>query len=156
MKGLLLVSLFMPIMAYSETPTSKIEDIICLAQNIYFEARNQSDLGKEAVAEVVFNRVKDERYPNTICSVVKQAQQSFGRIIINKCQFSWYCDGRSDYPKDAKSWTASIRIAQHMINNGTRELTQGSTHYHSVTVSPYWKESLNKIVQIDDHIFYKE
>lgn len=156
MKRLLLLSLLIPSISHSEIYASKIEDIVCLAQNIYFEARNQSDLGKEAVAEVVLNRVKSTKYPSTVCSVTKQAKQHFGKILINKCQFSWYCDGRSDAPTDTQSWIKSIKIAQQMLDRDTRNLTQGSTHYHSVTVSPYWKKSLNRVVQIDDHIFYKE
>lgn len=129
---------------------------MCLAQNIYFEARSQSALGKEAVAEVVLNRVNSTKYPNTVCEVVKQARQHNGRVIINKCQFSWYCDGQSDIPKDINAWILCVKIAQHILMNGQRTLTQGSTHYHAASVSPYWKESLQKIVQIDDHIFYKE
>jgi len=156
MKIILLLSLLIPSIAHSEMYASKIHDIVCLAQNIYFEARNQSDLGKEAVAEVVLNRVKSTSYPSTVCSVTKQAKQRFGKILTNKCQFSWYCDGKSDIPTDTQSWIKSIKIAQQILSHDSRNLTQGSTHYHSVTVSPYWKKSLNRVVQIDDHIFYKE
>ena len=34
----------------------------CMAQNIYFEAANQSFAGKLAVAHVVINRVNDTKY----------------------------------------------------------------------------------------------
>ena len=37
----------------------------CLALNVYHEAKNQSLIGQVAVAQVVMNRVHDERYPNT-------------------------------------------------------------------------------------------
>ena len=46
--------------------------LMCLALNIYHEAKNQSFIGQVAVAQVVMNRVKDTRYPNTVCEVVKQ------------------------------------------------------------------------------------
>ena len=48
--------------------------LVCLALNVYHEAKNQSFLGQVAVAQVVMNRVKDKRYPNTVCEVVKQGQ----------------------------------------------------------------------------------
>ena len=44
----------------------------CMADNIYFEARNQGTAGWSAVASVTLNRVKDKRFPNTVCEVVKQ------------------------------------------------------------------------------------
>ena len=39
----------------------------CLADNMYFEARNQGTAGITAVSNVVLNRVRSEMYPNTIC-----------------------------------------------------------------------------------------
>ena len=44
----------------------------CLAENVYFEARNQGTAGWSAVISVTLNRVKDKRFPNTVCEVVKQ------------------------------------------------------------------------------------
>ncbi len=48
--------------------------VICLAENIYFEARNQGTAGWMAVANVTINRRNDSRFPNTICDVVYEAQ----------------------------------------------------------------------------------
>ena len=45
---------------------------ICLALNTYHEAKNQSLVGQIATAQVVMNRVEDNRFPNTIWEVVKQ------------------------------------------------------------------------------------
>ena len=75
---------------------------ICLALNTYHEAKNQSLVGQIATAQVVMNRVADDRYPNTVCEVVKQGHTSFlkkfnkNNAIRHRCQFSWYCDGKSD------------------------------------------------------------
>jgi spore germination cell wall hydrolase CwlJ-like protein len=35
------------------------------------------------------------------------------------------------------------------------DITEGSTHYHSTSVHPYWADSLTKVVTVDQHIFYK-
>jgi spore germination cell wall hydrolase CwlJ-like protein len=48
------------------------EMLTCLALNVYHESKNQSIIGQYAVAQVTLNRVKDERFPNNICDVVKQ------------------------------------------------------------------------------------
>ena len=51
-----------------------IEEARCLAENIYHEARGQGTAGWLAVAAVTLNRVTDERFPDTICGVVFQAE----------------------------------------------------------------------------------
>ena len=59
----------------SMTPTPSVSDNRskeCLAMNMYHEARNQGTAGILAVSAVVFNRVNDSRFPNTICGVVEQ------------------------------------------------------------------------------------
>jgi len=130
----------------------------CLALNIYFEARNQSYDGQLAVSHVVLNRVKHEKFPNNICDVVKEANYtSGGHLIRHKCQFSWYCDGLSDQPKELEVWKRSQKVARDayaLYINGY-DLTEGSTHYHSNKVDPYWNKSMTHIARIDDHFFYK-
>jgi N-acetylmuramoyl-L-alanine amidase len=130
----------------------------CLAQNIYFEARNQSYVGKLATAHVVFNRMADPRFPSTACDVVKQARyDKSGRIIRNKCQFSWYCDGLSDKPKEHLAWEDAISAAEDAMilwNNGY-DMSEGATFYHSRNVNPRWNRNMEMTVQIDDHLFYR-
>ena len=77
------------------------QSMVCLAKNIYFEARDQSTKGQIGVALVTINRVNSKHFPNTLCKVVHQGQiNRYGKMILHKCHFSWYCDGKSDTPKD--------------------------------------------------------
>jgi spore germination cell wall hydrolase CwlJ-like protein len=46
--------------------------LVCLALNTYHEARDQPFIGQVAVAQVVMNRVRDDRYPDNPCDVIKQ------------------------------------------------------------------------------------
>ena len=73
---------------------------MCMALNIYHEAKNQSMLGQIAVGQVVMNRVEDTRFPDNVCDVVTQAVTYKGtdKPVLHKCQFSWYCDGQKDEP----------------------------------------------------------
>ena len=48
------------------------EEAHCLALNVYYETRSDNLAGMYAVSDVVLNRVRDDRYPNTICEVVYQ------------------------------------------------------------------------------------
>ena len=136
-------------------------DRYCLAQNIYFEAANQPQAGRMAVAHVVLNRVQDGQFPDTVCDVVYQAKYKEnwkGNMmpVRNRCQFSWFCDGKSDEPLDTDTFFESYLIAQDVIYGKYPDITEGATHYHSIWVEPYWAETLNETVQISDHIFYKQ
>lgn len=132
----------------------------CLAQNIYFESANQPFAGRVAVANVAVNRSKDAQFPSTICDVVYQAklrENWKGNMvpIRNKCQFSWYCDGKSDEPTDSTTWMESLHIADLVISGKMPDITSGSLWYHADFVSPYWAPYLTEVVTIDNHIFYK-
>ena len=133
----------------------------CLAKNIYFEAGNQPLAGKLAVAHVVRNRVEDSQFPDTYCGVIYQTKKWRTSWTGNKvpvrgmCQFSWFCDGRSDEPLDTDTFFESYLIASDVLMGKYPDITEGATHYHSVMVEPYWAETLNETVQITDHIFYK-
>ena len=121
------------------------KDLDCLAKTIYFEAGNQSYLGKLAVARVVLNRVKDAKYPNTICDVIYQ-----------KKQFSWVDRRKSHEPKSDRWWKESLDIAGTVIEGQTTPLfDENVTHYHADYVNPKWAKELKQVAKIDQHIFYK-
>ena len=135
-------------------------DIYCMAQNIYFEAGNQPLAGKIAVAQVVLNRLEHPNYPTTMCDVIYQAKWKenwLGKMvpIRNQCQFSWFCDGKSDDPVDSPTWMLSLHVARDVVQGKYGDITEGSTHYHSIYVHPYWADSLNETVVINEHVFYK-
>ena len=135
-----------------------IEALMCLALNVYHEAKNQSLIGQIAVAQVVMNRVQDERYPNTVCEVVKQGPTYSWKTdfpVRNRCQFSWYCDGKSDTPKEKTAWQQAMMVADGVYYRRVYDLVDGATHYHAYYVNPSWAESKTYIARIDDHIFYR-
>ena len=131
----------------------------CLALNVYFEARNQSIMGQMAVAHVTLNRVYDKRFPKTICGVVKQGKYYGNSPRRDKCQFSFWCDGRSDKPKNIPAWNNAKKIANHVLNNHSKtnqDVTHGALYYHATYVKPDWsKFNLEHSITIGDHIFYR-
>ena len=142
------------------------QDTTCLALNIYFEARDQTTKGQMAVALVTINRVNSKRFPNTICKVVKQANRKHGKVVRNKCHFSWYCDGKPDNPKNKIAWKVAVTISKAMLEQpgvyfkryGERwkvnDFLNGATHYHRNDVDPYWNRKMLIVATIGDHIFY--
>ena len=129
----------------------------CMALNVYYEARGSNLADQAAVADVVMNRVNDSRYPDTVCSVVKQGlKDSNGNMRRNKCQFSWYCDGKHDRPQDEDRWVEAQSIAWNMVEeNKYRGITEGATHYHATYVNPRWASTLQLVGRIGAHIFYR-
>ena len=135
-------------------------DVYCLAQNIYFESGNQPMVGKIAVSHVVMNRVESSLYPDTICDVIYDAEYRENWLgnyvpVRNRCQFSWFCDGKSDEPVDSKTWIESLLLARRIYDGEWTDITEGATHYHADYIYPFWADSLNKTTTIDNHIFYK-
>tara|TARA_Y100000389_G_C17423552_1_gene498185 strand:- start:708 stop:1316 length:609 start_codon:yes stop_codon:yes gene_type:complete len=130
----------------------------CLATNVYYETMASSLVDSMSVTDVVLNRVAHEKYPNTPCDVVHQSYlNDKGEPLRNKCQFSWYCDGKADEPQDQISWEQSIEHAAIMYTTGKwRGITEGATHYHATYVSPKWAQDYTKIAQIGAHIFYRQ
>ena len=135
----------------------------CLAKNMYYEARNQGTAGGLAVTAVVLNRVNDRRFPNTVCEVITQGptraswKDSRVRIPIkNRCQFSWFCDGKSDNPKDLKSYDLMLGFAEMLLSGGPFiDITDGAQFYHADYVRPSWAKTKKRTIEIEDHIFYR-
>jgi spore germination cell wall hydrolase CwlJ-like protein len=119
--------------------------------------RNESTAGQIAVTQVVFNRVKSTRFPSTSCDVIQQGKHVNGFPVLNRCQFSWYCDGRGDIPHNMKAFEKSQKLAELLFfsKDWLPDLTDGSLWYHADYVSPKWSFTRKKTLTIDTHIFYK-
>ena len=133
----------------SSTPVAESE---CLAQNIYYESRNQSPIGQMAVAEVTMNRVNSHKFPNNVCDVVYQPGA-----------FSWtYYEDITTIPpifpntieKDA--WQKALVISKIYIAGMESDLTKNALYYHKTTISPYWSNYFSETVTIGDHVFYSD
>ena len=125
--------------------------LMCLALNVYHETRGQPMAEGYAVSHVVLNRVKHDRWPNDVCSVVKQGYKKGSK----KCQFSWYCDGKPDTPYEKRAWVLSQLIAHDVLEGTVVDNTNGATHYHAHYVNPWWAKKLTKTVLLKTHIYYK-
>lgn len=149
-----------------EDPFFKNNEITCLAKNMYFEARSEGIAGVVATTQVVYNRVDSEEYPNTICEVIEQAkisqwwlkEKGVIKPIKNKCQFSWFCDGYSDEPKDDKTYSELFSLAEEFVNGDHKnmiDITGGALWYHADYVHPRWANSKEVTAKVGRHIFYK-
>ena len=132
-------------------------ELECLSKNIYFEASTESTAGKIAVGQVVLNRKDSVSFPNTVCDVVYEGKHyKSGFPVRDRCQFSWYCDGKHDRPFRGKLWENSVELAKFLLeSNDLVDITDGATFYHADYISaPRWASAKIKTVTIDRHIFY--
>ena len=100
----------------------------------------------------MLNRVADPAFPGTVCDVVRQG----GDHRRFRCQFSWWCDGRSDRPGDESAWRRSLQLALAVYRGHLADPTEGAKWYHAVYVTPDWRQAFRQGPRIGRHIFYQE
>ena len=135
-----------------------ISAVACMALALYFEARGEPAIGQIAVGHVILNRTMDKRFPKNVCEVVFQGQTYKWKPdlpIRHRCQFSFYCDGKSDKPGNHTAHVEAVYLSKMILDSRLPDPTEGSTHYHSVAVLPSWASSKTAVVRINNHIFYR-
>lgn len=121
----------------------------CLALAMYFEARAEGRDGMRAVGHVILNRVADSRFPSTVCGVVQQGGEGRG------CQFSWYCDGRSDVPTHRRSWRRAGALSYQLLADRLLDTTEGALFYHATWIGVPWTRPRTPTRVIGNHAFYR-
>jgi spore germination cell wall hydrolase CwlJ-like protein len=134
----------------------KADDFNCLVEALYHEARSEDIVPMLAVANVILNRVKHKKFPNTICEVVHQGKYWKGNPVRDKCHFSYWCDGRPEKFTDMTGLIKSINVAEMSLKGIQVRQTSQATHYHAYYVTPKWasNSAFKLLGQIGTHIFY--
>lgn len=129
------------------------EAVDCLALTMYWEAKAEGAEGMRAVGAVVLNRVAHPQFPSTVCGVVKQGGEQ------PPCQFSWWCDGKSDQPTEARAWVLAERLARTILaepsQQARRDPTRGALFFHSKRIRTPWVLPRQRTAQIGGHVFYR-
>ena len=130
-------------------------ELKCLAENIYYEAGQESYAGKIAVANVTMNRVKSDMYPKTVCGVVYEGSKNPQTIA---CQFSWTCDGSTGRTKNPVTWAQSVSVAKMVLTGDKQvaDITDGALFFHANYVKPDWSRLYTRVATIDNHLFYRK
>lgn len=118
--------------------------ILCLALNIYHEARGEPELGQIAVGTVTMNRANWE--VKEICPVVYAPKQ-----------FSWTNFKKRLDVKPSEndpSWQRAQRLAHRIVHGELEDVTNGATYFHNHRVKPYWRKTFQRTMVIGNHTFY--
>ena len=127
--------------AYQTVKATNAE-LLCLAKNIYYEARGEPMHGKIAVAQVTLNRVTHRtQFEASICGVV-----------YAKNQFSWTMEKHRE-PR-GEAWLEAQALAKAVVI-GTAHLPKfKALYFHNLTVKPKWNQTKELVARIGNHIFY--
>lgn len=119
------------------------QDLKCLADNIYHEARGEGLIGMEAVAHVTLNRVMAPGFPSSVCEVVYQPYQ-----------FSW-TEMKGQLGIYEKNVYAQAKAIAVFVAETGEDITKGSLFFHSVNVKPSWRNSMEYALTVNNHVFYR-
>ena len=153
---------------------NKNDELMCLACNLYHEARGESETDQMMVGHTTYNRVKNKHYPNDVCSVVWQKtlktwteELSNGDVIQHQRwipQFSWTLDGLSDRVHEGESWRTALAIAKLVklhhedeyfmfLPDGVDDIDNVMWFYNPDKVNPFWAEEKVEVVRTSGHRF---
>lgn len=133
--------------------------LLCMALNIYHEARSEPVKGQIAVAQVTLNRVNHKHYPNSVCEVVTQRKQfswTIGKLkpVKKQGKVIGYRLKPNAIPKEDKAWQRSVSVARYVMSGKSRDLSNGAIFYHTKQVNPYWNRDKQLVTQLGNHVFY--
>lgn len=131
----------------------RADDLQCLAENIYFEARGEPLDGQYAVAEVTLNRTRAQHFPHTVCAVVHETRWDPSRRR-HVADFSWTELGALS-PEDGPAWKQAMAVASAVYDDLHPQLVPGALYYHATSVRPEWARSRRAVAAIGNHIFYR-
>jgi N-acetylmuramoyl-L-alanine amidase len=131
------------------------DELVCLALNDYWEARSESLAGRIAVARVVLNRAMDSRWSSNLCDIIKQTTWQGEN---KRCQFSWYCEGKTDAMAEPDQWRLSLKIAVAVLQKDCAipDPTGGALWYHADFTRPAWAVGYESTTIIGNHVFYRD
>ena len=125
-------------------------DPLCLATTVYLEARDQTELGQRAVAEVALRRRDSGQWGASICEVV-MARKQFAPTIVNP----------GLRMKNLEAWEKAVQVAFQAQHDWTlpvgqrNEVVPGASHFAALDLaSPAWA-SAPRVATIGDHTFFR-
>ncbi len=124
-------------------------DPLCLATTVYLEARDQSELGQRAVAEVALRRHEDGRWGDSVCEVVTAPKQFAPTLVNPNFEMS-----------SLASWQTAFDVAfaaqadWQLPRDARHEVVPGASHFAAHFVSPTWS-TYPRVATIGGHTFYR-
>ncbi len=127
------------------------KDSILLARFIFSEARHEDIDTWQAVANVVLNRVKHEKYPSDVSEVMFQKQQ----FSFSNKKNRDYALVQSMIPGSSELFDEMLEFSQKILSGEITDNTEGAVSYHLGRRAPRWSRRMMFTKQIGPYKFYK-
>ena len=125
-----------------------VDDLVCVALNVYHEARGESDAGQRAIAHVTLNRVRHPAFPATVCAVV-------GQCAGGSCQFGWVSRASAE-PREPRAWARALEIAAAALAGQSADPTRGAHYFtRADRPTPGWARRFAETATIGAHRFLR-
>jgi spore germination cell wall hydrolase CwlJ-like protein len=125
-------------------------DSLCLSTTVYLEARDQSALGQQAVAEVALRRRDSGLWGRNLCQVVTARKQFAPTLLSPQTRLS-----------NIDAWTEAVSVSLAsernwaLPRNQRKLVVPGASHFAATAIaSPSWNSAM-QVATIGDHTFYK-
>lgn len=134
------------------TDPERMATLFLFALCLWREARGEPVDGRQAIADVILNRVADPRWPNSIVGVIADPWQFSAFNPHDPNAKRWPDIVRND-PKDWAAWVECWKIAEQKLAEGPA--LPGVDHYHSTAIRrPQWALKMLPVFKVGGHIFY--
>jgi spore germination cell wall hydrolase CwlJ-like protein len=124
----------------TEQQTLSEKQLECLATVTYHESKGESKQGMIAVINVTLNRVKDTRFPKTVCGVV-----------YAKGQYSWV--KHKPKIKEPEQYALAKQLAQEVVDGKHKDYSKGALYFNSINKKP--TPTAKCTTKIGGHTFWK-
>lgn len=130
----------LPPVAEAPAPVAEVDadELDCLAKVVLHEAGNQSRTGQLAVAQVVMNRVRSPRFPDSVCAVVMQRGQFFNVHAYN--------------PRRDARWRTALEVARDALTGESEPVIGQALFFHAASARAF---NRTRVGRIGDHVFYR-
>lgn len=145
----MLLAVAAPAASGGEAAQPAEEAKLCLARALYFEAGSEGEKAMEAVAAVVLNRVAHPEFPDDVCAVVEEGGEEEG------CQFSFWCDGRSDAMEDEELARQAMEVAGRALAGEIDDPTGGALFFQRAGSGGKPTPDAERSRRIGDHVFFR-
>ncbi|MBS3958977.1 MAG: cell wall hydrolase [Xanthomonadaceae bacterium] len=123
---------------------------LCLATTVYLEARDQSELGQRAVAEVALRRRDSGYWGDDVCAVVTAPKQFAPTLVPPSTRLG-----------TPEAWERAVAVAFATQKEWARppterrEVVPGASHFAALRLAnPNWA-TYPRVATIDDHTFFR-
>lgn len=117
-----------------------------ISEAVVFESRGEPEEGQKLVIDVILNRVKDKRFPDSVKGVLTQPKQ-----------FSYINDMHKQKTPKKEDVEKIQQLTHHYLKKGGNEVApEGVLWYHRDTAKPIWRHNLVRVGSIGRHVYYRE